>query len=102
MKEDLTMRRSMRTNDCVSEILEHSVLDTFEGMLELVAATLIEVYPFPDEDLMREGGYEARHAYSRALINQIEALQDTLRCYRRCLEAAPQQSKEDSSLDIPF
>ena len=89
-------------NAVLSDVLEHSVLDTLHSTLHLAAMTLIEVYPLPDEDLIGKGEYHAAHAYSRALINQIEALRDTLRHYRLCLEAGNEGPPDDDPpLEIP-
>jgi hypothetical protein len=89
----------------LSEIFELSVLETLQATLRLTTRTLIDVYPFPDEEVISHGEYTPLHAYSRALINQIQALEDTIRCYRRCLEFAHSQPWDDEPDEggiVPF
>ncbi len=89
----------------LSEIFELSVFETLQATLRLTTTTLIDVYPFPDEEVISQGGYTPLHAYSRALINQIQALGDTIRCYRRCLESAhsqPSDDEPDEGGTVPF
>lgn len=83
-------------------VIEHSVLETLNATLDLASTTLIEVYPFPDEDLIEEGGYEAVHAYSRAIISQIQSLRDTLRCYQLCLRVKDEDEDGGPPPGIPF
>lgn len=99
------MNHSDDETSIISELFEHSVLQALRSSLHLAMTTLLELYPFCDEERMEKGGYEAHHAFSRALINQIHGLEDTLRLYERCLEARDRAascvSLEDTN-DIPF
>lgn len=101
------MSPSKHNSTATDPEVDPEILTALHALLELTARTLVDAYPFPDDLLIQRGQYTAANAFSSTLIAQVALMQETLKHYEGCLEAArraPPQAPEEPAAEqlIPF